>query len=103
MGVRGFALEVRESSLVDVSHTGAGHVFFFCLPVCMRTYVPPCDFCSDVLCSYYMDNLKRFCEPDFASKILEEDIVMARIRTTGRFSLACRAMCSANTIQALSP
>lgn len=32
---------------------------------------------------YYMDNLKRFCEPDFAEKITEEDIVMARIRTTG--------------------
>lgn len=32
---------------------------------------------------YYMENLKRFCEPDFADKITEEDIVMARIRTTG--------------------
>eukprot|EP00457_Paulinella_chromatophora_P001260 gb/GEZN01001262.1/.p2 GENE.gb/GEZN01001262.1/~~gb/GEZN01001262.1/.p2 ORF type:complete len:437 (+),score=82.43 gb/GEZN01001262.1/:1174-2484(+) len=32
---------------------------------------------------YYMDNLKRFCEEDFAEQISEEDIVMARIRTTG--------------------
>lgn len=32
---------------------------------------------------YYMENLARFCEEDFAQKIKEEDIVMARIRTTG--------------------
>jgi len=30
---------------------------------------------------YYLENLKRFCEPDFEPN--EDDVVMARIRTTG--------------------
>lgn len=33
--------------------------------------------------SYYMKHLERFCKPEFFTEITEEDVVMARTRTTG--------------------